>query len=148
MLKIRIENSQSRSKKHAYRALALIVSNDGVVYEPRIVRSEQAKPMYAKGVAQYIYVEFKESELLVYLRFVKNLRNEVKGYIEVLSSSGEKLLQVKYVDGKVRCVRGKRGYWKAIENVLTHLRIPYARVNLKTGICFERGHHSGLYSSD
>ncbi len=137
MLKVRIENSQSRSKKHAYRALALAVSSDGAIRDPQIVRSEQAGPIYAKGVARNVYIELKEGEMLVYLRFVKNLRNEVKGYIEVLLPNGEKLLQVKYVNGKIRCVRGKRGYWRVIENVLTHLRIPYTRVNLKTGICFE-----------
>ncbi len=137
MLKIRIENSQSHSKKHAYRALAFVISSDGSIRDPPIVRSEQTRPIYAKGIAQDVYIELKEGEVLVYLRFVKNLRNEVKGYIEVLSPDGEKLLQVKYVKGKIRCVQGKRGYWKVVENVLTHLRIPYTRVNLKTGICFE-----------
>ncbi len=137
MLRVRIENSQSRSKKHAYRALVLVLSNDGTAHAPQIVRSEHARPIYAKGIAQDVYIELKDDEMLVYLRFVKNLRNEVKGYIEVLLPSGEKLLQVKYVSGKIRCVRGKRGYWRVIENVLTHLRIPYTRVNLRTGICFE-----------
>jgi len=138
MLRIRIENSRSRTGKHACRALALIVSKEGSeIREPTALRTEEVKPLYSDGSARYIYIDLKSNELLVYVMLIKNLRNEVKGYIEVYTLNGNKVFRVKYVNGKIRCVFGNRRYWPIVEKVLMHLRIPYRRVNLNTGICFE-----------
>ncbi|HID80433.1 MAG TPA: hypothetical protein EYP48_01805 [Ignisphaera sp.] len=138
MLRIRIENSRSRSGKHACRALAFVVSKEGLeIREPIALRTETVKPLYAKGFAYYLYTDLKDNELLVYVTLVKNLRNEVKGYIEVYTTDGTKVFRVKYVNGKIRCVFGNRRYWSVVEKVLMHLRIPYRRINLGTGVCFE-----------
>ena len=138
MLRIRIENSRSRSGKHAYRTLALIVSKEGSeIREPTTLRVEEAKPLYSRGSAYHAYIDLKSDELLTYVVLVKNLRNEVKGYIEVYTLNGQKAIRVKYVNGKIRCVFGRRRYWPIIEKVLMYLRVPYRRVNLNTGVCFE-----------
>ena len=137
-MRIRIENSRSRSGKHAYRALALVVSKEGSeIREPTALRVEEAKPFYAEGSSHYVYTDLKSNEWLTYVVLVKNLRNEVKGYIEVYASDGQKVFRVKYVNGKIRCVFGSRRYWSIVEKVLMYLRVPYRRVNLNTGICFE-----------
>lgn len=128
------ELSKSRSGKHAFRQLALIVRSDGSVErieKPAIRRS--IKPLYARGSAYEIYVEIPEGSYAVQLKMVKNLRNKVKGVIEVYDRDGRLLLRAVYRDEKVRRSRGDSSLEWVVRRVLDYLNIPYRRVNMGTG---------------
>ena len=134
MIKILIESSKSRTGKHAFRALFLVIDTKGRIVEPRIERVEPVKPRYVIGKASKAYITLNPNEYGVQIELVKNLRNEVKGFISVINSEGKLLLKVKYVREIIRRSLGDPKYGWIIERVLDYLKIPYKRINLRTGL--------------
>jgi len=105
---------------------------DGELVKPTIKKRRKVNPTYVVGEAYELELGAVKG-LVIHLRFVKNLRNEVKGYVEVIDRDGRVLLRVKYVDGLIRRSCGDSQYFDYVEKMLNYLRIPYGRLNLRTG---------------
>ncbi len=135
LVKIRVENSRSRSGKHAFRAIAVIV-NDGKLELVDVDRvpGTLVKPRYVKGVAKIANLKLPKDSYVVLLELVKNPRNKVKGVVRVLDSDGNEKLRLKYINGVVRRSRGASELGSIALKALEFLRIPYHRVNLRTGV--------------
>ena len=73
MLNVRIEMSKSRSGKHAVRSLALLVSENGEIVEPRPRITQKEKPLYSRGSAYTASIAVPQGWYLVYVYLVKNL---------------------------------------------------------------------------
>jgi len=127
---LREESSVSRSGKHAVRELVVDVS-EGVVKTPRVRRKRSVKPTYSKGEAYEVEVD--DSGIIVHLRMVKCLGKRYRGTITVLDR-GVVVLRMKYINGLLRKSCGNREYLKYVRLVLDHLRIPYRRINVDTGL--------------
>ncbi len=130
---VRIELSRSRTGKHAFRALPILFDLEKRTFIEIKPCGKKVKPMYSKGEAYLCNIDVPSSCLLIYLTFVKNLRNRVRGYIDIISPDGRTVLRVKYVDYKIRRVCGDPTYGWIIEELCSFLKIPYRRINMKTG---------------
>ena len=107
-----------------------VVGND--VRRPSVKRRRRIRATYSIGEAYEIEVD-RVSGVIVHLKLVKNLRNEIKGLVEVIDSDGSVLLKVKYLNGLVRRSCGTPDHFRYVEKVLEFLKIPYRRLNLRTG---------------
>jgi len=135
VIKLYDELSRSRTGKHAYRQLPLMVKPDGTVERIAKVNAKRnVKSLYSRGYAYEIYVDVPKDAYAVQLKMIKNLRNNVKGVIEVYDSEGRLRLRAVYRDGKVRRSRGDPALERVVRRVLEYLNIPYRRINMGTGI--------------
>jgi hypothetical protein len=67
---------------------------------------------------------------LVYVYLVKNLRNHVKGYIEVYSNDGRLLYRAVYRKLKLRRGTGDPSYAWAVRRVADYLKLYVKNTNL------------------
>ncbi|KSW12270.1 hypothetical protein CF15_05845 [Pyrodictium occultum] len=130
MLNVRMERSKSRSGKHAARSLALLVSEDGQIVEPRPRMVREERPLYSRGSAYIASVAVPPGWYLVYIYLVKNLRGHVKGYIEVYSHDAQLLYRAVYRRLKLRYSRGDPRYAWIVQGVVDYLRLPVKNMNL------------------
>ena len=134
-LKLFIEATKSRRGRHVSRALAVHVKSNG---EMKLVQDieEESKGTYSKGKAGYAYIDLKEGELVVWMKFIRNFMNRVKGEIAVYDHKGEEVLRLVYRKLKIRRSRGDPKYWNIVENVLKMLGLErrIRRINLNTGV--------------
>ncbi len=130
MLSVRIEQSKSRTGKHAVRSLALLVSEKGDIVEPRPRMTTPARPLYARGKAFEAYFHVPEGWFLAYVWLVKNLRGHVKGFIEVYDPSGRLVYRAVYRKLKLRMSRGDPSYAWIVRRVADYLRLPVKNTNL------------------
>ncbi len=134
VIKVRLELSHSRSKKHAYRELVLLVQDDEIkeIKESDLDNIVKVKPVYSKGNAIEGAMRIPESSYIVILRFVRNPKNRVKGLISIYDDNANLRLEVKYLQGKIRKCRGDPLYGDIVLKVLDFLKIPYRSINLYT----------------
>ncbi len=134
-LKLFIEATKSRRGRHISRALAVHVRNNG---EMKLVQNidEEGKGTYSKGKAGYTYIDLKEGEFVVWMKFIRNFMNRVKGEIVVYNHKGEEVLKLVYRKLKIRRSKGDPKYWSIVENVLKMLGLDkrIRRINLNTGV--------------
>ena len=130
MLRIRIEKSRSRTGKHAVRSLALLVSPEGEVAEPKPRIVNKVKPLYRVGEAYESYYTVPPGWFLVHVWLVKNLRGHVKGYIEVFDSDGRLVYRAVYRRLKLRRSTGDPSYAWIVRRVAEHLGLPVKNTNL------------------
>ncbi len=136
LVDVRIEKSSSRSGRHAVYYNVFIVDKRCVIKQPKLVKQRRVKPIYRKGEALEAKAKLPENpdEVLVKVRFVKNLMGKVKGEIEVYNSEGELVLKTVYRKLKVRRSRGDPEYRWAIECLMDKLKLPVKRYNYETGV--------------
>lgn len=126
------ERSFSRSGKHAVRRLVLVVSKEGV-HEPE-ARRVRTKPLYARGEAYLLRdVRIGGGEYLVQASFVRNLRGQVRGVIEVYTGDGALVYRAVYRKLKIRRSMGDPRYAWVVQRVAEHLKLPVKRMNLGYG---------------
>jgi hypothetical protein len=130
LLRVRLEKSRSRTGKHAARALALLVSPEGRVVEPRPRMTSPVKPLYRRGEAYEAYYQVPEGWFLVYVWLVRNLRGHVKGYIEVYDSEGRMVYRAVYRRLKLRRSSGDPSYAWIVRRVADYLKLPVKNTNL------------------
>ncbi|BES81406.1 hypothetical protein [Pyrodictium abyssi] len=130
MLNVRIEMSKSRSGKHAVRSLALLVSENGEIVEPRPRITQKEKPLYSRGSAYTASIAVPQGWYLVYVYLVKNLRGHVKGFIEVYSPDAQLLYRAVYRKLKLRYSYGDPRYAWIVQKVVDYLKLPVKNMNL------------------
>ncbi len=107
-IEVRIENSESRTKKHRKISAAFIVENNSVNKVLTLLNSQQCKGTYAKGKCLHGYVSIDKGQYVVLVELTMNWRKHIKGYIRVLDHNGVQVLIMKYVNGKIRYVKGEK----------------------------------------
>lgn len=125
---ILIENCRSNSKKHAIRTLVYIFNRDKFEEWKNYEIKQKLKPTYAKG--ECYYVKLPEKGLIIYLRFLKNIKNMVLGRILVIENQSI-VLELKYRKLKLKKIKGNENYYQYVKLVLDHLKIPIKRINLR-----------------
>jgi hypothetical protein len=130
MIIVRLEKSKSRSGKHAARSIVLLVSEQGEVKEAKPTQLRSIRPLYAVGEAYEAAYRVPPGHFLVYVYLVKNLRNHVKGYIEVYSNDGRLLYRAVYRKLKLRRGTGDPSYAWAVRRVADYLKLYVKNTNL------------------
>jgi len=128
---LNIENSKSKTSKHAIRTLLfriIDIENNKFEQVEQFNILSKTKPTYSVG--ESINIKLDKNNLYVYLRFLKNLRNKVYGRILVIDR-GNIVLELKYRKLKIKRISGDPKYYIYVKNILDHLKIPIKRVNLK-----------------
>ncbi|WP_236748951.1 hypothetical protein [Acidianus manzaensis] len=120
-----IDNSKSKSGKHAIRSLLFEIKDSKVIE----VKSggRQVKPIYNIGDAKVIDVD---KGLFIYLRFIKNIYNRINGKILVIKDNNI-VLELNYRKLKIKRVNGDGSFYEKVKVVLDSLKIPVKKVNLK-----------------
>jgi len=128
MLRLRVEKSQSRSGKHAFRSFYFIMDSKCNKIEVTPKSTKAVKPSYIRGEAYEHEVLVPEGYFAIELRFVKCLRGRVKGEIIVYDFKGGILCRAVYRKLKIRFLGCMD---KSVVNVVTcivsQLRIPVKR---------------------
>ncbi|ARM76523.1 hypothetical protein B6F84_11175 [Acidianus manzaensis] len=125
MVMLYIDNSKSKSGKHAIRSLLFEIKDSKVIE----VKSggRQVKPIYNIGDAKVIDVD---KGLFIYLRFIKNIYNRINGKILVIKDNNI-VLELNYRKLKIKRVNGDGSFYEKVKVVLDSLKIPVKKVNLK-----------------
>ncbi|BBD72714.1 hypothetical protein HS1genome_1103 [Sulfodiicoccus acidiphilus] len=124
-MELLLENSKSKSGKHAARALALEVRQDSLVEVN--AQGKKAKPTYSVGEAMTIDVS-KVRGTVVYMRFVRNLKKKVEGEVVVIRENNV-LLKMKYRKLKLKRVEGDSSYVELVKRAMEQLKVPVKKVN-------------------
>ncbi|MEM0363738.1 MAG: hypothetical protein QXV69_00690 [Sulfolobaceae archaeon] len=129
---LNIENSKSKTSKHAIRTLLFrVIDSKNCSFEQveKFNIVSRLKPTYSIG--ESINITLDKNNLYIYLRFIKNIKNKVYGQIIVIDQ-GKIVLQLKYRKLKIKRISGDARYYEeCVKNVLYSLKIPIKRVNLK-----------------
>ena len=136
LVDVRVEKSKSKSGRHSVYYNAFIVSRDCTIRQPKLIKQQKVKPTYRRGEAIEAKAKPPDNieEVLVKVRFVKNLWGRVRGEIEVYNNDGELVLKTVYRKLKIRRSKGDPEYGWAIECLMDKLKLPVKRYNFETGV--------------
>ncbi|MEL9908885.1 MAG: hypothetical protein QXP97_07970 [Desulfurococcus sp.] len=129
----KIENSRSRSGKHAASSTLLIYRRGIGVVKPgreNIIEETEARPTYVKGSAKSIKITLAHGDFAIYGWFVKNYMGRVKGYISVYNHRGELVYRAKYLNGVARLGVGSPVYAWLARIFIEALNIPVSKTHL------------------
>lgn len=129
------EDSRSRSGRHLSKKRAYILLRDNGLkpvskLADRIVKMEEAKPIYSRGKAVCYYVRLGHGDYAIQVWLVRNLWGRVKGFIEAYNYRGELVYRAKYYDGELRRSTGNPVYAWIIRLVAQLLKIPVKKTRL------------------
>ncbi len=129
---IRIEKSKSNSGKHILTStLYIYKKNKGLFpYTQFVVFEEPVKPIYANGEAKQVRVNIEHGDFMIYVWFVRNFKNNVKGYISILNHRGELLYRVKYINGFLVKSKGNPVYAWLVRLFIETTKIPVKTMKL------------------
>ncbi len=125
MVQLVIDNSKSKSSKHAIRTLLYRIDKDA--YEEKKFNSK-VKPTYSIGEAYLADIPSKG--MYIYIMLTKNIYNKVKGKIIVIND-GNIVLVLNYRKLKIKKVNGDPKFYEHVKKILDQVKIPVKRVNLK-----------------
>lgn len=117
-IQFRLEDTKSNTGKHRRIAKIFIVNDKGDVVPPKFSSSWKCRGLYAKGMSMCTNIDLENGFFAVLLELTINWRKKVKGYITVVDHEGLELLRVKYVNGKLRYVSGKKDMAYLVSNIL------------------------------
>jgi len=129
---LRIERSKSNSGKHVLNSTLYVYKKDRGLqpYTRFVVSEEPARPIYAKGEAKQVKVSIDHGDFLVHVWFVRNFKNNVKGYISILNHRGELLYRAKYLNGFVSKSKGSPIYAWLVRLFFEATKIPVKAMKL------------------
>lgn len=122
-----LENSKSKSGKHAIRTLIFVVEGNNFT-ELKLSKMRKVQGIYKIGEAGF--VELPDNKTYVYIFLVKTIQNKVKGRIIVVSEGKEKML-MNYRKLKLKLIRGDKEYVDLVKKIFDKLNIPVKKVNLR-----------------
>ncbi|AWR97756.1 hypothetical protein DFR86_09495 [Acidianus sulfidivorans JP7] len=125
MVMLYIDNSKSKSGKHAIRSLLFEVK-DSKIIEVKM-EGRQVKSIYKLGEARVVEVN---KGTFIYLRLIKNIYNKISGKIIVIKDNNI-VLELNYRKLKIKRVNGDQSFYDKVKSVLDSLKIPVKKVNLK-----------------
>lgn len=125
MVILYIDNSKSKSGKHAIRSLLYEIKESKITEVKD--RGKEVKPTYTIGDARIIEVT---KGLFVYIRLIKNINNKVFGKILVIKDNNI-ILELNYRKLKIKKVKGDETFYDKVKEILDSLKIPVKKTNLK-----------------
>ena len=130
------EDTRSKTGGHRAVAVALVVSERGVVDARRHPSAKQAgkgRGLYSKGYRTYYTLEPGEGELAAQVLLVRNTRGWVKGHISVYDGEGREVYRAVIRELKARYSRGDPRFSWAAKAVIKALGLEekLRRVNLE-----------------
>lgn len=120
-IQFRIEDTRSDTGKHRRIARIFIVDDKGDITSPKISETRRCRGVYKKGESRCVNIDLENGFFAVLLELTINWRKKVKGYISVVNQDGLELLRMKYVDGKLRYVSGKKDMAYLVRNALKNV---------------------------
>jgi len=123
MKRFLVELSRSKTGKHAIRRALFVIDENGDV---KLVKKDgvPVKPTYVKGSASLVEINgLKKGEFLVYVVIVRNLRNHLKGFVEVYDWEGRMVYRAVYRRLKMRRSWGNPYYSWIVRIVAEALRL-------------------------
>ncbi|MCG3108868.1 hypothetical protein L3N51_01157 [Metallosphaera sp. J1] len=125
MVELVLEQSKSKSGKHAVRSLLFKWDNEPKQLNPK---GTKIPPLYKDGEA--VLINLKEKGIFIYARFVRNLRGRVRGKLMVIKD-GAVSLEMNYRKLKLKRISGDANLYPYVKAVMDTLKIPIKRTNLK-----------------
>ncbi|BFH74280.1 hypothetical protein SJAV_22240 [Sulfurisphaera javensis] len=126
-MEVYLENSKSKSGKHAIRTLIFVVDNNNI-YEYKPTKVRKVNGIYKVGEAGII--DLPNDKTFVYIYLIKNLQNKVKGKV-IVYSGGEPKLIMNYRKLKLKLIKGDKNYSEIVKKIFDKLNIPVKKINLK-----------------
>ncbi|MEM3946746.1 MAG: hypothetical protein QXL04_02280 [Metallosphaera sp.] len=125
MVELVLEQSKSKSGKHAVRSL-LYKWDNGL--KQVNLKGTNIPTLYKEGEGKL--VNLREKGIFVYARFLKNLKGKVRGKILVIKD-GTISLELNYRKLKLKRVSGDPQLYDYVKQLVATLNIPVKKVNLK-----------------
>ncbi|MEM4746675.1 MAG: hypothetical protein QXF40_04910 [Metallosphaera sp.] len=125
MVELVLEQSKSKSGKHAVRSL-LYKWDNGL--KQVNLKGTNISTLYKEGEGKL--VNLREKGIFVYARFLKNLKGKVRGKILVIKD-GTISLELNYRKLKLKRVSGDPQLYDYVKQLIATLNIPVKKVNLK-----------------
>ncbi|MEM3863184.1 MAG: hypothetical protein QW699_01670 [Metallosphaera sp.] len=125
MVELVLEQSKSKSGKHAVRSL-LYKWDNGLKQVD--LKGTNIPTLYKEGEGKL--VNLREKGIFVYARFLKNLKGKVRGKILVIKD-GTISLELNYRKLKLKRVSGDPQLYDYVKQLIATLNIPVKKVNLK-----------------
>ncbi|AEB94654.1 MAG: hypothetical protein QXR57_05140 [Metallosphaera sp.] len=125
MVELVLEQSKSKSGKHAVRSL-LYKWDNGL--KQVNLKGTNIPTLYKEGEGKL--VNLREKGIFVYARFLKNLKGKVRGKILVIKD-GTISLELNYRKLKLKRVSGDPQLYDYVKQLIATLNIPVKKVNLK-----------------
>ncbi|BDC19866.1 hypothetical protein [Acidianus sp. HS-5] len=126
MVQLYVENSKSRSGKHAIRTLLYKVVNGKLIE----VKDEGNKVQSIYKVGEAKIIDIHDPGTYIYVRLVKNIYNRILGEVLVIDD-GYISLKLKYRKLKIKRIEGDTKYYDNVKVLFETLKIPIKRANLK-----------------
>jgi hypothetical protein len=98
----------SKTGKHRRITKVFILSREGDITTPKLLNHWSCSGTYKVGKSICGYVSIEEPNYLLLIELTLNWRGNAKGYINIIDSTGSKVLSVKYVNKKLRYVSGDK----------------------------------------
>ncbi|QIW24140.1 hypothetical protein EWF20_08295 [Sulfolobus sp. S-194] len=127
-MEIYLENSKSKSGKHAIRTLIYVIEGDNFYEFKSFKIKKQIQGIYRVGEAQL--VDLPNDKTFVYIYLIKNIKNRVKGKV-IVYNNGQIGLVMNYRKLKLKLIKGDRRYAEIIKKIFDKLNIPIKNMNLK-----------------
>ncbi|AHC51687.1 hypothetical protein SUSAZ_06850 [Sulfolobus acidocaldarius SUSAZ] len=127
-MEVYLENSSSKSGKHAIRTLLFKVEGENIVEVKEIKVKSKLNPVYKNGTRQLVIIPDKGT--FIQLMFIKNVYGRVKGKAYVYND-GRTVLEMNYRKLKLKIVSGNPAYADYVRKIFEKLKIPIKRVNVK-----------------
>jgi len=127
-MELYVENSKSKSGKHAIRTLIYLVDGNNITEYKQFKIKRKVQGIYRIGEAEI--VDLPDDKTLVYITIVKTIKNQVKGRI-IVYSRGEEKLRMNYRKLKLKLITGDKSYAEIVKSIFERLNIPIKKINLK-----------------
>jgi len=127
-MELYVENSKSKSGKHAIRTLIYLVDGNNIIEYKQFKIKRKVQGIYRIGEAEII--DLPNDKTFVYITIVKTIKNKVKGRV-IVYSRGEEKLRMNYRKLKLKLITGDKNYAEIVKSILERLNIPIKKINLK-----------------
>ncbi|BFI74198.1 hypothetical protein [Sulfurisphaera ohwakuensis] len=127
-MEVYLENSKSKSGKHAIRTLIYVIEGENFYEFKSFKTKKKLQGIYKVGEAQLI--DLPSDKTFVYIYLIKNIKNRVKGKV-IVYDNGQISLVMNYRKLKLKLVKGDKKYAEIIKKIFDKLNIPIKNMNLK-----------------
>jgi hypothetical protein len=126
-----LENSKSKTNKHAIRTLIYKYENGDFVEVKDYKVLGKVRPTYVVGEA--LRIDLPDRGVYIFMRFLKNIRGHVIGRILVLED-GKIVTEIKYRKLKLYTLYGKKAHVDLVKSLFDKMRLTVKRVNANNAV--------------
>lgn len=127
-MEVYLENSKSKTGKHAIRSLLYTLENGKLVEYKNVKVKSKVPPTYKIGDKSLVIIPDKG--IFIHLVFLKNLKNKVRGKVTVYKD-GNVVSEFNYRKLKLKLVKGEPTYAELVKALFEELKIPIKGINIK-----------------